>query len=184
MKNKEKTTAKAIVEASSKEKSPKDSIVEMTEIVLPQHTNALGTVFGGVIMSWVDIAAAICAQRHSNKAVVTASIDALHFLAAIKLGWIVNIKASVNYVSHSSCEVGVRISSEHPLTQEYHHTASAYLTMVALDKDGKPSPMPSLLIKSSEEKRRHQDAIHRRKSRLNLKEQLKERFSHENGNHN
>lgn len=160
-----------------KEKSPSESYVEMTEFVFPQHTNALGSVFGGVIMSWVDIAAAICAQRHSEKIVVTASIDALHFLAAIRLGWIVNIKASVNYVSHSSCEVGVKITTENALTRETHHTASAYVTMVALDSNGKPSAMPGLIIASADEKRRHQDAINRRKARLTLKEQLKERFS-------
>lgn len=159
-----------------KEKSPSESIVEMTEFVFPQHTNALGSVFGGVIMSWVDIAAAICAQRHSEKVVVTASIDALHFLAAIRLGWIVNIKASVNYVSHSSCEVGVKITTENALTRETHHTASAYVTMVALDSNGKPSKMPGLLVETETEKRRHQDAIHRRQARLALKEQLEKRF--------
>ncbi len=160
-----------------KEKSPSESVVEMSEFVFPQHTNALGTVFGGVIMSWVDIAAAICAQRHSEKIVVTASIDALHFLAAIRLGWIVNIKACVNYVSHSSCEVGVKITTENALTRESHHTASAYVTMVALDSNGKPSTMPSLIVKTEDEKRRHHDAIQRRKARLELKEQLKKRFS-------
>ena len=161
-----------------KEKKPSESYVEMTEFVFPQHTNALGSVFGGVIMSWVDIAAAICAQRHSEKVVVTASIDALHFFAPIRLGWIVNIKASVNYVSRSSCEVGVKITTENALTREAHHTASAYVTMVALDSNGKPSPMPALVIESSEEKRRHQDAINRRQARLALKEQLEKRFSH------
>ena len=159
------------------EKKQSESLVEMTEFVFPQHTNALGSVFGGVIMSWVDIAAAICAQRHSEKIVVTASIDALHFLAAIRLGWIVNIKASVNYVSHSSCEVGVKITTENALTRETHHTASAYVTMVALDSNGKPSLMPALVVETEEEKRRFSDAINRRKVRLALKEQLEKRFS-------
>lgn len=163
----------------TKEKRPSDSLVEMTELVLPQHTNYMGTVFGGVIMSWVDVAAAICAQRHSEKLVVTASIDALHFLAAIRLGWIVNIKASVNYVSHSSCEVGVVIIAENHLTRETYHTASAYVTMVSLDGNGRPSPMPTLIPETENEKRRFQDAINRRKARLALKEQLEKRFHNE-----
>ena len=154
-------------------KNPDDSAVEMTEIVLPQHTNALGTVFGGVVMSWVDIAAAICAQRHSSKIVVTASIDAMHFVAPIRLGWIVNIKALVNYAANSSCEVGVKICAENPLTQENHHTASAYVTMVALDGNGRPTSMPKVNADSDLQKRRYHDAEQRRKSRLQSKKKLK-----------
>lgn len=159
----------------TKENSPSDSWVEMTEIVLPQHTNSLGTVFGGVVMSWVDIAAAICAQRHSKKIVVTASIDAMHFLAPIKLGWIVNIKASINHVSSSSCEVGVRIMAEHPLSNEKHHTATAFVTMVALDSNGRPTPMPSLKLDTELAKRRFTDGKRRQAVRLQLKEDLKKR---------
>ena len=157
-------------------KKSKDSEVEMTEMVLPQHTNALGTVFGGVVMSWVDIAAAICAQRHSNKLVVTASIDAMHFLAPIKLGWIVNIKAKVNYASKSSCEVGVKIEAENPLTNEFHHTASAYVTMVSLDSHGKPTKIPELELENELEERRYSEAQERRKARLQLKENLEKRL--------
>lgn len=160
---------------SKNSKSPSESTVEMTEMVLPQHTNALGTVFGGVVLSWVDIAAAICAQRHGNKAVVTASIDAMHFLAPIKLGWIVNIKASVNFISRSSCEVGVKIEAENPLTREYHHTASAYVTMVALDSNGRPSVLPGLKLENDVDRRRQSEAEERRKVRLQLKESIKER---------
>lgn len=157
------------VSGSTQGKKPSESYVEMTEIVLPQHTNVFGTIFGGVVLSWVDIAAAICALRHSGKAVVTASFDAMNFLAPIGLGWIVSIKASVNYVSRSSCEVGVRIMAENPMTREHHHTASAYVTMVALDKDGHPSPMPPLILTSEVEKRRHEEASTRRQTRLELK---------------
>lgn len=165
---------------SSKIKSVRDSEVEMTEMVLPQHTNALGTVFGGVVLSWVDIAAAICAQRHSNRIVVTASIDAMHFLAPIKLGWIVNIKAAVNYTSKTSCEIGVKIDAENPLTREYHHTASAYVTMVALDSNGKPTNMPDLNSETDLDKRRCREAQERRAARLRLKEDLKERQKNHN----
>ena len=156
-------------------KSPKESHVEMTELVLPQHTNALGTIFGGVDLSWVDIAAAICAQRHTKKTVVTASIDAMHFLAPIRLGWIVNIKASVNYASNTSCEVGVKILAENPLTNEYHHTASAYVTMVTLDGNGRPTPIPPVQPKTDDENKRYDAALRRRTARLALKKDLKKR---------
>src|SRR3954468_6044039 len=90
-------------------KFPKESSVTMTEIVLPSDTNALGSIFGGKVMSWIDIAGAIAAGRHARRVVVTASIDALHFLAPIKLGHIVHIRARVNFVHKTSMEVGVRV---------------------------------------------------------------------------
>lgn len=152
----------------------KASEVIMTQLVLPSHTNALDTVFGGTVMSWIDIAAAICAQRHSRKEVVTASIDELHFLAPIYKGWVVNLKASINYVSRSSMEVGVRVQSENPITGESFHTASAYLTFVALGSDGKPTPVPSLQVETVDQKRRFQQAELRRADRLIRKEKYKQ----------
>lgn len=152
-----------------KSRTPSESQVVMTEIVLPQHTNPLQTIFGGVILSWIDIAATICAQRHSHRIVVTASLDTMHFLAPIHLGWIANIKASVNYVHNTSCEIGVRIVSENPQTQELFHTASAYITMVALDSRGKPTAMPPLKPESEVEKRRYLEGQVRRENRLKLK---------------
>lgn len=157
-------------------RGPKQSQVEMTEMILPQHTNPMGSVFGGVILSWVDIAAAITAQRHAQKPVVTASIDAMHFLAPIKLGWVVSIKASVNYVSSTSCEVGVRIDAEDPLSRETFHTASAYVTMVALNSHGRPTAMPPLEPETEEEKQRYEDAVERRKVRLSLKKTLQKKW--------
>lgn len=142
------------------------SKVIMTEMVLPSHTNSLGTIFGGVVMSWIDIAAAIAAQRHSQKQVVTASIDALHFVAPVKKGWIVNLKASVNFAAKSSMEIGVRIDAENPITGETFHTASAYLTFVALDSNSRPTPVPPLIPESNDEKRRFQGAQQRRERRL------------------
>ena len=147
-------------------KSPKSSEVIMTEIVLPQHTNSLGTVFGGVVLSWIDICAAICAGRHAESVVVTASIDAMHFLAPVKLGWVVNIRSAVNFCGKTSCEVGVKLTAENPLSQEFHHTASAYLTMVSLGKDGNPNIMPGIQPETIEEKRRYSEALKRRKMRL------------------
>lgn len=158
-------------------KSAKDSWVEMTEIVLPHHTNAIGTVFGGTVMSWVDIAAAACALRHCRCQVVTASIDAMHFLAPIKLGWIVTLKAAINFTARSSCEVGVRINSENPLTGERFHTATAYLTFVGVDKNGKPIEIPQISPETPEEKQRAKAAEKRRTARLALKADLQKRQS-------
>ncbi len=156
---------------TARPKTPAESVVEMTEMVLPQHTNALGTIFGGVVMSWIDIAAATCAIRHARKQVVTASVDALDFLAPIRLGWIVTLKACVNYVAKTSCEVGVRVTAENPITGEQFHTASAYVTMVALDGNGRPCTMAPITPLTQEEKDRFQSAQERRQARLDLKKQ-------------
>ncbi len=149
------------------------SRVVMTQLVLPSHTNSLGSVFGGTVMSWIDIAAAIAAQRHSGQPVVTASIDQLNFIAPVKLGWVVNLKASVNFVSKTSMEVGVRVDAENPMTGEVFHTASAYLTFVALNSFGKPTNVPELDLETDEDFRRHKNGVERRKSRQALREQTK-----------
>ena len=147
--------------------------VTMTELVLPSHTNALGSVFGGVIMSWIDIAGAIAAQRHSRRAVVTASIDDLHFVAPVYVGWVVNLRASVNYVARTSMEVGVRVDAENPRTGETFHTATAYLTFVALDEKFKPVEVTPLVALDSEGIRRQQAAQNRRALRLERKKLAK-----------
>ncbi len=157
----------------------RESEVIMTELVLPHHTNTIGTVFGGMVMSWVDIAAAICAERHSHKQVVTASVDAMEFLAPVKLGWIITLKASVNYVWSTSCEIGVKVTAENSRTGESFHTASAYVTMVALDSNGRPTTMPPILPETDVQKRRYAEAQARRKFRLELKRQNAERQTKE-----
>ncbi len=149
-----------------KSKLVSSSQVVMTQLVLPSHTNSLDTIFGGTIMSWIDIAAAIAAQRHSNKSVVTASIDQLSFIAPVKKGWVVNLKASINFVSRTSMEVGVRVEAENPVTSELFHTASAYLTFVAVDDGGRPVEVPSLVLETEAEKRRFAAAKKRREQRL------------------
>lgn len=154
-------------------KAPKDSAVTMTEIVLPSDANALGTIFGGKIMSWIDIAGAIAAGRHARRVVVTASIDALHFIQPVKVGHIVHIKAMVNYAGRTSMEVGVRVDSENPITGDTHHTASAYTTFVALDDHGHPTQVPGVEAETPEERRRYEGAIKRRESRIRLAEELK-----------
>jgi uncharacterized protein (TIGR00369 family) len=143
-----------------------ESKVVMTELVLPQHTNALGSIFGGVVVSWIDIAAAIAAQRHARKNVVTASIDAMNFVAPVMKGWVVNLKASVNFAGRTSMEIGVRVDAENPTTGETFHTATAYLTFVALDSRGKPSEIPQIKPETEDEKRRFTKAKVRRELRL------------------
>lgn len=142
------------------------SQVVMTQLVLPSHTNALETIFGGVVMSWIDIAGAIAAQRHAAKDVVTASLDDMHFVAPIYKGWVVNLKASVNFVSNTSMEVGVRVDAENPRTGEMFHTASAYLTFVAIGSNGKPSQVPPLVLENETDRRRFEDGKKRRELRL------------------
>jgi len=142
------------------------SYSEMTEIVLPSHTNPLGTAFGGQIMAWIDICAGIAAQRHARQIVVTASMDDLHFRAPIHQGDVVVLKAQVNRSFHTSMEVGVRVEAENPLTGERRHCSSAYLTFVALDAEGNRVLIPPLAPETEEEMRRYKNAAERRRYRL------------------
>lgn len=158
----------------AKQKKPvSESRVEMTEIVLPNHTNQLGTIFGGQLVAWIDIAASIAASRHSRTVCVTASIDTMHFVAPVRLGQIVNIYASVNYTGRTSMEIGVRVDSEDPRSGHNTHVATAYLTFVAVDTNGNPIEIPAVIPSSAEEKRRYKEAELRRKARLELKKKLK-----------
>ena len=150
----------------------RSSHVTMTEMVLPPDTNYHGTVFGGRILQWVDIAGAISAQRHSRGKVVTASIDAMHFMVPIRLGDTVIIQASVNYVHRSSMEVGVRVEREPPTCDEREHAATAYLTFVSVDEEGKPTPVPRLVTETDAEVRRYEDAQTRRQFRLKTRHAL------------
>ena len=139
-------------------KSPSESSVEMREMVMPNHTNAHNTVFGGTVMSWIDIAAAMVAARHCGKPVVTAHIDDIDFIAPIKVGYHVLIQASMNYVGRTSMIVGVKVTSENPYTGEARITTKAYLTFVALDDLGRPVEVPGLTPESEDEIRRFENA--------------------------
>lgn len=147
-------------------RAPRESLVTKTEIVLPSDANALGTVFGGRVMEWIDIAAAIAAGRHCRSVVVTASMDDLHFLAPIKVGDVVVLQAQVNYTARTSLEVEVEVFSEHRESGERKQCCHAWLTFVALDDDGKPTTVPPLLPETKDERRRWQDAEERRRIRL------------------
>ncbi len=143
-----------------------ESTVVMTQLVLPSHTNVHGNIFGGVVMSWIDVAAAISAQRHSMSPVVTASIDDLHFIAPIKLGWVVNLIANINYAGKTSMEVGVRVTAENPIEGIKVTAVSAFCTFVALDSRGMPKRVPSLITETPEEVKRQKNAIVRKEHRL------------------
>lgn len=145
------------------------SQVEMTEVVLPGDTNALGTIFGGKVMQWIDIAASVAGMRHSGGSVVTASIDALTFVTPIHLGEIVILRSSVNFVGRTSMEIGVRVEAEDPRSGSHRYTTKAYLTFVAIDAAGHPRPVPPLLLESADERRRHEAAQARRAARLALR---------------
>src|SRR5215510_11776486 len=143
---------------------------EMAEVVLPAVTNLLGKLLGGHVMHLVDVVAAMAASRHANSYVVTASVDYIDFRNSINLGEIVILKSQVNRVFHTSMEVGVKVFSENALTGERKHTTTAYVTFVALDAaTRKPKPVPPLILKTAEEKRRWHEAGQRRKARLAMR---------------
>jgi acyl-CoA hydrolase len=154
-------------------KTPKDSAIEMRELVMPHHANPQNTVFGGTVMSWMDIAAAMVAARHCNRPVVTAHISDIDFIAPVKIGYHVHILASMNYVGRSSMIVGVKVIAENPMTGEKRTTTKAYLTFVALDDMGKPVEVPGLRVESEDEKRRFANAQERAKAKKRLKSKLK-----------
>ncbi len=147
------------------------SEVMMTEFVLPSHTNAHGTIFGGVVMSWIDIAGAVSASRYSRSPVVTVSIDYLHFMVPIKTGFIVEILSRVSFVGKTSMEVEAKVIAEHPVTGERRESTRAFLTFVAIDEHGRARTVPVMPEpKSKEEKEAYKQALIRRKRRL---EQMK-----------
>lgn len=154
-------------------KSPQASAIEMREMVLPQHTNALNTIFGGVVMSWIDLAAAMCAQKHCNRHVVTVHVDEISFISPIKVGEHVLIKASINYVGKTSMIVGVKVESENPILKTSHITTRAYLTFVALDLAGKPVEVPPLDLVTDDETRRYQNAQKRAQLQRDMRQTLR-----------
>jgi len=141
----------------------------MAQVMLPQDANPAGNVHGGVIMKLIDTAAAVVASRHARSNTVTASLDRLDFHNPVFVGDLLFLKASINRAGRSSMEIGVRVEAENFITGEVRRTASAYLTFVALDENGKPRAVPSLVFESADEKRRNQEALMRKKMRLDQK---------------
>jgi acyl-CoA hydrolase len=150
-------------------KTVKNSSVEMIEIVFPNDANPLGNIFGGRVMQLMDIVGSISAMRHARNAVVTASMDSLDFKNPVFVGEILILKAAVNYVATTSMEVGVKVEAENPITGERRHTSSAYLTYVAIDATGKPTPVTPIVPETEEEKLTYEEAKKRREHRLALR---------------
>ncbi|UCD37420.1 MAG: acyl-CoA thioesterase [Fidelibacterota bacterium] len=159
-------SATNLIKPEPTERPVTDSQVVMNEMVLPNDANVLGNVLGGHVMHLMDMCAAMSAMRHCRKVVVTASVDHLSFVHPVKVGELMILKASVNYADHTSMEVGVRIEAEQPLTGEKRHTSSAYLTFVALDERGRPTPVPKVVPVTEDDKRRFEAARSRREDRL------------------
>ena len=149
-------------------KTVSQSKVEIAQVMMPEHGNPAGNVHGGNLLKLVDQAGAIVAARHMHSNVVTASVDRFDFISPAYIGNLVFIKASMNYVSKTSMEVGVRVEAECLKTGTHTHIGSAYLTFVALDKNDKPTEVPGLVLETESEKRRYEDAKKRRENRLRL----------------
>ncbi len=144
----------------------KDSFVELTELVFPNDANAIGNLFGGQLMHWVDICAAISATRHARRLCITASVDEISFLNPINVGEVVILNGRVNRAFTTSMEVGVEVYSENLYTGKRLRTNVAYLTFVAVDENRKPVPVPPIIPETDDEKERYDAALQRRTIRL------------------
>ena len=149
-------------------KKPAASDTVITELMMPNQVNNLGNVFGGVILSMVDRAAAVAAIRHAGRPCVTVSIDRVDFREPIRSGELVTCSAHVNYVGTTSIEVGVRVDAENPLTGVKRHTNTCLLTFVAIDEACRPTPVPPLDLTDPDDRRRYEEGRKRRRRRLEL----------------
>lgn len=151
-----------------KKKHPRESLVSMTELVLPNDTNTFNNLMGGRLMHWMDIVSAIAAQKHSNHVVVTASVDNISFKSPILLGNVVNLKARVTRSFNTSMEVRIDVEAEDVPADKRIESNSAYFTFVALDKEGHPTPVPEVEPETKEEIMQYEGALRRRQLRLIL----------------
>ncbi|MCS6935257.1 MAG: acyl-CoA thioesterase [Chitinophagales bacterium] len=154
-------------------KTPKESRTVMTEIVLPNDTNALNNLRGGKILHWMDIASAIAAGKHTNSVVVTASVDHVSWENPIKLGDVVTITATVTRVFNTSMETHIEVWAENLPSQTRYKCNEAYYTFVALDSNGKPKKAIPLIPETEEEIRKYEEAMARRELRLVLAGRMK-----------
>ena len=155
-------------------KRSKDSSVIMSQVMTPQDANLAGNVRSGIIMKLIDNATGVVAMRHTRSNVVTASVDRMDFHFPVLIGDLVWFKASVNLVGRTSMEVGVRVEAENLKTREMRHTASAYLTLVALDERGRPTAVPPLILETEDDLRRNREAAIRRDARLRERDAKKQ----------
>ena len=147
-------------------KHPRDSETVMSELMMPQHANIMGNVFGGVVLALADRVAAVAAIRHARQQCVTVSVDKVDFKEPIHVGELVTAFARVNFAGRTSMEVGVKIIAEDVLSGEKRHTNSCYVTYVALDSQGVPAAVPPIEPETADEKRRYDRAAQRRASRV------------------
>jgi len=143
-------------------KKVSESATVLTELMIPSYSNFGGKIHGGVILSLMDKVAYVCAAKHADTYCVTAAIERVDFLAPVEIGDLVSLMASVNYTGKSSVVVGIRVTSENIKTRRVKHTNTSYFTMVAKNEEGKPTPVPGLLLESREDARRFLEAITRR----------------------
>jgi len=155
-----------MVVSMGKGKQVGESSVVMSQVMNPLDANPAGNVHGGVIMKLIDTAAGAVGVRHARANVVTASIDRVDFHSPVFIGDLLTLRAAINMVGKTSMEVGVRVETENLVSGRVRHTASAYLTMVALGPDGRPIDIPSLILETKEQERRNREARARRKMRL------------------
>ena len=144
----------------------RDSQVITTQLVLPNDTNGLGNLLGGTLMHWIDIAAAIAAQRHADRVCVTASVDELNFHYPVRLGDVVTLQASVNRAFRTSMEIGVVVTAESRSGHDSRRANNAYRTFVSIDDSGQPVDVPAVIPESQDEIRRFDEALVRRERRL------------------
>ncbi len=158
---------------AKKTKNPSDSLTIMNELVLPNDTNTLNKLMGGKLMHWMDIAAAIAAQKHSNRIVVTASVDNVSFAAPIELGNVVTFSAKVTRSFNSSMEVYIEVAAEDIPAKKKLNSNKAFFTFVAVDQSGRPIDVPELIPQTDEEKELYAGALRRRQLRLVLSKRMK-----------
>ncbi|HMD70573.1 MAG TPA: acyl-CoA thioesterase [Bryobacteraceae bacterium] len=154
-------------------KPVRESVSEYAQLALPTDANNFGNVLGGAIMHLVDVAGAMAAMRHARKPVVTASVDSFQFLHPVHIGHLIILRSSVNRVFRTSMEAGVYVEAENLVTGERVHTCSAYLTFVALDRDGRATPVEPVVPETADQERRYRQAGQRRESRLDLRNRMK-----------
>ncbi|MGH9430545.1 MAG: acyl-CoA thioesterase [Terriglobia bacterium] len=160
-----------------KGKTVGESQAEMIEVVLPNDANPLGNMLGGRVMHLIDMAGAVAAHRHARSHVVTVSVDGIDFAHPIKVGQIVLLRSFVTRAFHTSMEVEVNVFLEDYIRSERLQTSSALVTYVAVDQDGHPAPVPPLIPRTAEEKRRYREALRRRRQRLAQAAQAHRRFT-------
>jgi uncharacterized protein (TIGR00369 family) len=147
-------------------KRASESQVALSQQMMPSDANPLGNVHGGHIMKLIDEAGALAAMRHARRPVVTITMDSVSFLSPVRVGHLLSLRGSVNWVGKTSLEVGVRVEAENPITGEIMHTNSAYAVYVALDDEGKPCSVPPLILETDEDRRRWAEAEARQQLRL------------------